>query len=81
MDHIDRMFLSINESLWLPQWSFDFWTIPYLIGKGLSMDKFKALMGQAHKLLALEIASVPEQQKAGMQRDYLHDMVEAARGW
>ena len=24
MDHIDRLFLTINESVWLPQWSFDF---------------------------------------------------------
>jgi radical SAM PhpK family P-methyltransferase len=81
MDHIDRMFLSITESLWLPQWSFDFWTIPYLIGKGLSVGQFKGLMAQAHKLLALEIASVPEHQKVGLQRDYLQGMVDAARGW
>ena len=28
MDHIERMFLTIEESVWLPQWSFDFWIDP-----------------------------------------------------
>ena len=40
MDHIDKMFLTIDESLWLPQWSFDFWTIPYFIGRGFSLFTF-----------------------------------------
>jgi radical SAM PhpK family P-methyltransferase len=40
MGHIERMFLEVDESLWLPQWSFDFWIIPYLIGKGLSAERF-----------------------------------------
>ncbi|HEU4833565.1 MAG TPA: PhpK family radical SAM P-methyltransferase [Pyrinomonadaceae bacterium] len=77
MDQIDRMFLTINESTWLPQWSFDFWTIPYLIGKGVSLDRFKYLMTLAHKMLRLEIASVPEQQKNVMQQDYLQSMLSA----
>lgn len=76
MDQIDRMFLTINESTWLPQWSFDFWTIPYLIGKGISLDRFKHLMTLAHKMLRLEIASVPEQQKNVMQQDYLQSMLQ-----
>jgi p-methyltransferase len=59
MDHIDRSFLEIDESTWLPQWSFDFWTIPYLLGRGRSLERFGELMRWAHKLLALEIAYVP----------------------
>ncbi len=81
MDHIDRMFLTIKESLWLPQWSFDFWTIPYLIGKGISLDLFRELMQSAHQMLTLEIASVPEHQKHLMQQEYLQQMVTAARSW
>jgi p-methyltransferase len=74
MDHIDRIFLTIKDSFWLPQWSFDFWTIPYLLGKGITLEKFKKLMAQAHKLLALEIASVPEGQKRSMQQEYVSSM-------
>lgn len=81
MDHIDKMFLTIDESLWLPQWSFDFWTIPYFIGRGFSFDRFKSFMTQAHKMLRLEIASVPERQKQTLQQGYLQSIVEQARSW
>lgn len=81
MDHIDRMFLSVDESLWLPQWSFDFWTIPYFIGRGFSFDRFKSFMTQAHNLLKLEIASVPELQKQNLQQDYLQNIMAEARTW
>jgi radical SAM PhpK family P-methyltransferase len=77
MDHLDRMFLMIDESIWLPQWSFDFWTIPYLIGKGISFDRFRTFMVQAHKMLTLEIASVPEYQKNTLQKQYVKSMVKS----
>jgi radical SAM PhpK family P-methyltransferase len=81
MDHIDRMFLTVKESLWLPQWSFDFWTIPYFVGHGFTFDRFREFMAGAHKLLTLEIASVSPHQKGRMQQDYLQEMVRSARDW
>jgi radical SAM PhpK family P-methyltransferase len=81
MDHIDRMFLEINESVWLPQWSFDFWIIPYLMGKGISRERFREFMTTAHRMLTLEIASVPPQKKKSLQRDYLHTLVQTAQTW
>ena len=81
MDHIDRMFLNIKESIWLPQWSFDFWIIPYLVGKGISLNQFKEFMGHAHNMLTLEIASLPEQQKRSHQQRHLDSMVAAAKSW
>ena len=79
MDHIDRMFLNVSESLWLPQWSFDFWIVPYLLGRGISLDRFKSFMSHAHQLLTLEIASVPPQQKSARQQDLLAAMVRDAQ--
>jgi p-methyltransferase len=79
MDQIDQMFLSVKESIWLPQWSFDFWVVPYLLGRGISLDRFKSFMSQAHKLLALEIASVSEHQKKLTQRDLLNTMISDAQ--
>ena len=79
MDHIDRAFLEINESTWLPQWSFDFWTIPYLLGKGYSLEEFRQLMAWSHRLLALEIAYVPEHEKKSKQQEYLLKMVEEVK--
>jgi radical SAM PhpK family P-methyltransferase len=81
MDHIDRMFLGIQGSEWLPQWSFDFWFIPYIMGKGVPLSSFKEFMGNANKALALEIASLPARQKETLQKQYLQGMVNAARQW
>lgn len=77
LDQIDRMFLTIDESLWLPQWSFDFWTIPYLIGKGMSFERFREMIALAHKMLALEIATVPANDKKSLQQEYLEGMIGA----
>jgi anaerobic magnesium-protoporphyrin IX monomethyl ester cyclase len=79
MDHIDKMFLSIEESTWLPQWSFDFWSIPYLLGKGIGLTPFTRLMTAAHQLLRLEIASVPAERKSVVQQEYLQSMVRTAK--
>jgi radical SAM PhpK family P-methyltransferase len=81
MDHIDRLFLTIDQSLWLPQWSFDFWTIPYLIGKGISLSKFKSFMAEADKMLKLNVASVPEKKRLALQEEYFRCMVRAAQQW
>jgi radical SAM PhpK family P-methyltransferase len=79
MDHIEKMFLSISESQWLPQWSFDFWIIPYLLGKGISLNRFGNFMAPANKMLALEIASPPESEKAVLQQKYKQEAVDALR--
>jgi len=79
MDQIDQMFLRVRESIWLPQWSFDFWIVPYLMGRGMSLDQFKSFMSQAHNLLALEIAAVPKDDKKTAQTDLLNTMMNDAR--
>jgi p-methyltransferase len=81
MDHIDKMFLTIKESTWLPQWSFDFWIIPYLNGRGISFQQFKDYMATAQKMLEMEIAFVPPAQKSKAQQEYLRSMVTMASGW
>jgi radical SAM PhpK family P-methyltransferase len=81
MDHLDRLFLTVKDSAWLPQWSFDFWIIPYLLGRGLQVEQFKALMRLAHQLLALEIASVPPEEKRIRQREYVGRMEALVRHW
>jgi p-methyltransferase len=79
MDHIDRAFLEIQDSVWLPQWSFDFWTIPYMLGRGYTPERFRELMLWAHKLLALGIAYVPEPRRQAMSDEYLRHMTAAIR--
>lgn len=83
MDQIDRTFLSIDvdESVWLPQWSFDFWIVPYLLGRDISFDRLKGFMKLAHRLLAMDIAYVPEHEKRAMQQMYLQNMIDTAKAW
>lgn len=81
MDHIERLFLSVKESLWLPQWSFDFWIIPYLIGRGISLEQFKSFAAEAQKLLGMEIAYVPPEKKRRLQQMHLQELKRQADGW
>ncbi|MEM7582120.1 MAG: PhpK family radical SAM P-methyltransferase [Acidobacteriota bacterium] len=81
MDHIDRMFLSVDRSEWLPQWSFDFWIIPYLMGKDISLDSFRRFMSHANNMLRLEIADVARGRKQALQREHMRGMVDTAKGW
>lgn len=80
MGLIERMFLEIDESVWLPQWSFDFWIIPYLHGRGVSPDVFRQAMIAANKLLALEIAHVAEPLRSSQQAIHLSELTAAMRG-
>lgn len=81
MDHIDRTFLEITGTRWLPQWSFDFWIIPYLLGKGLTLDRFGDFMTHANRMLALEIAAVGEREKRRIGDESMRGMVAALGGW
>lgn len=81
MDWIERMFLSIDESVWLPQWSFDFWIIPYLIGKGVDLADFRAFMKLSQKLMALGIASIPVAERARREQELVQEMVAVANRW
>jgi len=77
MDHIEKMFLSLKESQWLPQWSFDFWIIPYLLGKGIPLARFGNFMEAANKMLTMEISAAPAAEKAVLQQKYKQEMVQA----
>jgi radical SAM PhpK family P-methyltransferase len=81
MDHIDRMFLTVKESVWLPQWSFDFWFIPYALGKGIPISDFRNFVSHANQLLAMEIASCDADGKSRMQKRHLTEMVNLAKTW
>jgi len=81
MEHIERMFLRVDTSEWLPQWSFDFWIIPYLMGKGLSRDRFKEFMRHANQMLRFEIAAVDPREKERMTRQNMRELVDKARSW
>lgn len=75
MDHIERLFLSVRESEWLPQWSFDFWIIPYLRGEGMSREQFTQFMRRANRLLAIQVASMNARERETQQTRCLDELV------
>jgi p-methyltransferase len=79
MDHIERAFLTVDESEWLPQWSFDFWVIPYLRGEGMTREMFHGFVGHANRLLASQIASMTPHERAARQAHHLGEMVNVLK--
>lgn len=77
---IERAFLEITESVWLPQWSFDFWIIPTLRGRGLEAGAFRQAMVAANRLLELQIGGAGGPQAAAMQSQCLDQLTDALRG-
>jgi p-methyltransferase len=48
---LDEMYLRVQNSLVLPTYMFDFWSIPYLLGKGLSLEELRQFAEKAQPLL------------------------------
>jgi radical SAM PhpK family P-methyltransferase len=81
MEWIERIFLSIKDSVWLPQWSFDFWIIPYLMGKGVALADFREFMKLSQSLMALGIATVPVAERSRREQELVQQMVSVADRW
>ncbi|MEU7484718.1 PhpK family radical SAM P-methyltransferase [Streptomyces sp. NPDC042319] len=47
----DTMFDRVTESVWLPLYDFDFWSLPYLDGKGLGVDQLVPLLRTSQELM------------------------------
>jgi hypothetical protein len=43
-DALDRMFLEINDPVWVPQYNFDFENLFHLIHRGFSLDDVKSFL-------------------------------------
>jgi anaerobic magnesium-protoporphyrin IX monomethyl ester cyclase len=54
---IDTMFTSIRNSIWLPQFGFEQWSVFYLQRRGMPMEQVKALVRSFNALVADQIAS------------------------
>jgi radical SAM PhpK family P-methyltransferase len=79
MGHIERLFLDIDTSLWLPQWSFDFWIIPYFLGRSISFKQFMDFMTFANKLLRIEISDIKDGEREILQCEYIKQMVQMVK--
>jgi p-methyltransferase len=54
-EEVLKLFASVTNSTWLPMYDFDFWILPYLEGKGLTLDQIKTFVKTCGDLLSMEI--------------------------
>jgi p-methyltransferase len=45
------MFDAVTESLWLPLYDFDFWSLPYLRGKGVEAADLKPALRTSQRIM------------------------------
>jgi radical SAM PhpK family P-methyltransferase len=69
---IEDMYRKVEDSVFLPLHGFDFWAIPYLIGKGFSVESIKKFLkvGQGIMLKSLNESEVNA-------RDFMEDLKQA----
>jgi anaerobic magnesium-protoporphyrin IX monomethyl ester cyclase len=54
-DLVDELFLSIKNSLWLPQWGFEFWSLFYLQRWGMSREQVKSFVRSFNAVIRNEL--------------------------
>jgi radical SAM PhpK family P-methyltransferase len=50
-DAADIMFREVSGPTWLPGYNYDFWSLPYLLGKGFSLDQITRFLKTVQELL------------------------------
>ncbi len=81
IDHVEHLLVNIAEAEWLPQWSFDFWILPYLLGRGISISQLREFAAAANRMLKAEIAGGIEVQHSRAQRKNMVDLIRCVGAW
>ncbi|OBY78855.1 radical SAM P-methyltransferase [Paenibacillus sp. KS1] len=81
MDYLERLQQEIEDSQWLPQWSFDFWIIPYLLGKGVTLEQFKAFMIGANSLMSLNFVDLNKEVRIEIERKQMSTLIKEMAAW
>jgi radical SAM PhpK family P-methyltransferase len=66
-DAADAVFQEVAGSIWMPGYNYDFWSIPYLLGKGLTMDDLKRFHTIVARLMPYNAAPPASDQAAAEQ--------------
>jgi p-methyltransferase len=69
-DAADRVFSDVTGSIWMPGYNYDFWAVPYLLGKGLTLDQIKEFHVIVRRLMRYNAAQPADRTAAaGQARD------------
>ena len=72
-DYVEKMYMTVQGSQACPVYMFDFWTIPYLLSKGISLEQIKKFL-RISKLLLLRnfnLSDIEDEEKAYLLLDEL----------
>ncbi|WP_327582093.1 PhpK family radical SAM P-methyltransferase [Nonomuraea sp. NBC_00507] len=69
-DLTDEMFERVTESVWLPLYDFDFWSLPYLDGKGVSVQELTGLLRTSQELMGVRDRGGDPERLAALERRY-----------
>jgi radical SAM PhpK family P-methyltransferase len=58
-DMVLELYNKVTNSIWLPMYDMDFWILPYLHGKGISLEDIKPFVASCNQLLSLELGASP----------------------
>lgn len=69
-DATEHVFNSVTGSLWMPMWNFDFWALPYLLGRGFTREEIIKFHELAFGLMQLNDRTDPTAlgERPGRQR-------------
>lgn len=81
MAHVEKTLQSVQESEWLPLWSFDFWILPYLLGRGLTIEQVRQFTASANRLLKLQLSTAADEEKAPRERRFIEETIQCVRSW
>src|SRR5262249_20680520 len=64
-DAADAIFREVSGSTWLPGYNYDFWSLPYLTGKGFTVDQIGRFLRTVQRLLPYNGAPAHADREAG----------------
>jgi radical SAM PhpK family P-methyltransferase len=73
----DWMFDRVTGSTWLPLYDLDFWSVPYLVGKGMRVEEIQKLLAVTQKYMSSRDS---RQAKDKPMLDFKAGLISAAEG-
>ncbi len=75
-DGVDEIFDGVSASIWMPMYNFDFWALPYLLAKGMTLDEIIEFHRLGQELIAVTDAEGPPPAAAAELENRLFALVD-----
>lgn len=76
----DEMFERVTESVWLPLYDFDFWSLPYLAGKGVGVPELTRLLRTSQQMMGQRNQGGDPAELAALERRFAEGVAALSVG-